>query len=179
MNHPIDSPHPPYTTIAIDLPRPGVGRITFNRPAQLDALNSGLQGEVLCAAKPFDADPAIGAIVLTGSRKAFAAGGDIAEMAELSFADVESNDLFAGWDELAQMNTPLIAAVSGYALGGGAEVAMLCDIVIADTTATFGQPEVKLGTLPGFGGTQRLTRAIGKAKTMDLCLTARTMGRRS
>lgn len=164
-----------YNTILVDRPRTGVGRITLHRPKSLNALSSELQREFLAASLEFDADPLIGAIVVTGSERAFAAGADIAEMSALSYADVETADLFADWDAVADLRTPLIAAVSGHALGGGSELVMLCDIVIASRTATFGQPEIKLGILPGIGGTQRLTRAIGKAKAMDLCLTGRTM----
>jgi enoyl-CoA hydratase len=164
-----------YDTILVDRPRRGVGRITLHRPKSLNALSSELQREFLVASLEFDADPLIGAIVVTGSERAFAAGADIVEMSALSYADVEAADLFAGWDAVAGLRTPLIAAVSGHALGGGAELVMLCDVVVASTTARFGQPEIKLGILPGIGGTQRLTRAIGKAKAMDLCLTGRTM----
>nr|WP_269465383.1 enoyl-CoA hydratase-related protein [Kibdelosporangium phytohabitans] len=122
-----------------------------------------------------DRDPGIGAIVLTGSAKAFAAGADIKEMQPQSFSDVYAADWFAGWDALAKVRKPLVAAVAGYALGGGCELAMMCDVLIAADTATFGQPEITLGVIPGMGGSQRLTRAIGKAKAMDLCLTGRTM----
>ena len=152
-----------------------VGLITLNRPKALNALNSQVMNEVTAAAAEFDNDPGIGAIVLTGSEKAFAAGADIKEMADLSFADVFSSDFFAKWGEFAAVRTPTIAAVSGYALGGGCELAMMCDILIAADTAKFGQPEIKLGVLPGMGGSQRLTRAIGKAKAMDLILTGRNM----
>ncbi|BBZ32135.1 enoyl-CoA hydratase [Mycolicibacterium confluentis] len=152
-----------------------VGLIMLNRPKALNALNSQVMNEVTAAAAEFDNDPGIGAIVLTGSEKAFAAGADIKEMADLSFADVFSSDFFAKWGEFAAVRTPTIAAVSGYALGGGCELAMMCDILIAADTAKFGQPEIKLGVLPGMGGSQRLTRAIGKAKAMDLILTGRNM----
>jgi enoyl-CoA hydratase len=165
----------PYETIVVDRPRPGVGQITLDRPKALNALNSTLEREVLQAALAFEDEASIGAIVLAGSPRAFAAGADIAEMSTYSFADLETGVLFDGWDRLAAIRTPLIAAVSGYALGGGAELAMLCDIVIASDTAVFGQPEIKLGILPGIGGTQRLTRAVGKAKAMDLVLTGRSM----
>lgn len=131
--------------------------------------------EVTTAAAEFDADPGIGAVVITGLAKAFAAGGDIQEMAGLSFADVFAADYSAAWGKLAAVRTPTIAAVAGYALGGGCELAMMCDVVIAADTAKFGQPEIKLGLLPGMGGSQRLTRAIGKAKAMDLILTGRTI----
>ncbi len=163
-----------YQTIIVE--RDGrVGLITLNRPKALNALNSQVMHEVVAAAKEFDNDPGIGAIVLTGSEKAFAAGADIKEMADLSFADVFGSDFFATWGEFAATRTPTIAAVSGYALGGGCELAMMCDILIASDTAKFGQPEIKLGVLPGMGGSQRLTRAIGKAKAMDLILTGRNM----
>lgn len=153
-----------------------VGTITLNRPQALNALNSQVMAEVTAAAAEFDDDPGIGAIVITGSAKAFAAGADIKEMASLSFSEVFDADLFAGWATLAAVRTPLIAAVAGYALGGGCELAMMCDVLIAADTAKFGQPEIKLGVLPGMGGSQRLTRAIGKAKAMDLILTGRTIG---
>ena len=153
-----------------------VGIITLNRPKALNALNSQVMREVTGAAAEFDADAGIGAIVLTGSEKAFAAGADIKEMADLSFGDVFAADFFAKWGDFAATRTPTIAAVAGYALGGGCELAMMCDILIAADTAKFGQPEIKLGVLPGMGGSQRLTRAVGKAKAMDLILTGRTMG---
>jgi enoyl-CoA hydratase len=153
-----------------------VGTITLNRPKALNALNSQVMNEVVAAAAEFDDDPGIGAIIITGSgEKAFAAGADIKEMAELSFADVFASDFFAGWGKFAATRTPTIAAVAGYALGGGCELAMMCDLLIAADTAKFGQPEIKLGVLPGMGGSQRLTRAIGKAKAMDLILTGRNM----
>ncbi|CAN7583839.1 enoyl-CoA hydratase [Mycolicibacterium frederiksbergense] len=152
-----------------------VATITLNRPKALNALNSQVMHEVTAAAAELDADPGIGAIILTGSEKAFAAGADIKEMADLSFADVFSQDFFAHWGTFAATRTPTIAAVAGYALGGGCELAMMCDLLIAADTAKFGQPEIKLGVLPGMGGSQRLTRAIGKAKAMDLILTGRTI----
>jgi len=152
-----------------------VGTITLNRPEALNALNSQVMAEVTSAAAEFDADPGIGAIVITGSAKAFAAGADIKEMATLSFSEVFGSDFFADWGKLAAVRTPLIAAVSGYALGGGCELAMMCDVLIAADTAKFGQPEIKLGVLPGMGGSQRLTRAVGKAKAMDMILTGRTI----
>ncbi|MBI3227123.1 MAG: enoyl-CoA hydratase [Mycolicibacterium cosmeticum] len=163
-----------YETILVT--RDGrVGTITLNRPKALNALNSQVMHEVTTAAAEFDADAGIGAIILTGSEKAFAAGADIKEMADLSFADVYSSDFFALWGKFAATRTPTIAAVAGYALGGGCELAMMCDLLIAADTAKFGQPEIKLGVLPGMGGSQRLTRAIGKAKAMDLILTGRTI----
>lgn len=164
-----------YETILVDT-EDRVGIITFNRPKSLNALNGQVMAEVTTAAAAFDDDPGIGAIIITGSEKAFAAGADIKEMAGLSFAEVFSSDYFAAWSKLAAVRTPTIAAVAGYALGGGCEVAMMCDLLIAADTAKFGQPEIKLGVLPGMGGSQRLTRAIGKAKAMDLILTGRTIG---
>jgi enoyl-CoA hydratase len=163
-----------YETIIVD--RDGrVGTITLNRPKALNALNGLVMSEVTTAAAEFDDDPGIGAIIITGSAKAFAAGADIKEMAGLSFADMFGSDYFATWAKLAAVRTPTIAAVAGYALGGGCELAMMCDVLIAADTAKFGQPEIKLGVLPGMGGSQRLTRAIGKAKAMDLILTGRTI----
>ncbi|MBG6107206.1 enoyl-CoA hydratase [Frigoribacterium sp. CG_9.8] len=152
-----------------------VGLITLNRPAALNALNLALMNDVVAAATELDADPGIGAIVLTGSPRAFAAGADIKEMSTPSYMDVYLADWFSGWDRLAAVRTPLIAAVSGYALGGGCELAMMCDFIIASDTAKFGQPEITLGVIPGIGGSQRLTRAVGKAKAMELILTGRMM----
>lgn len=163
-----------YETILVE--RDGrVGTITLNRPQALNALNSQMMNDVTTAAADFDDDPEIGAIIITGSAKAFAAGADIKEMSALSFADVFGGDFFATWAKLAAVRTPTIAAVAGHALGGGCELAMMCDLLIAADTAKFGQPEIKLGVLPGMGGSQRLTRAIGKAKAMDLILTGRTI----
>jgi enoyl-CoA hydratase len=152
-----------------------VGVITLNRPEALNALNTKLTGEVVAAATAFDRDEGVGAIVITGSERAFAAGADISEMAELGFRDAYIGELFGGWADFARLRTPRIAAVSGFALGGGCEVAMMCDFIIAADTAKFGQPEINLGVLPGMGGTQRLTRAVGKAKAMELVLTGRMM----
>lgn len=152
-----------------------VGIITLNRPQALNALNAALMNELVDQALEWDADEGIGAIVLTGSARAFAAGADIKEMAEKSFRDVYVEQLFGRWDEFAALRTPTIAAVAGYALGGGCEVAMMCDIIIAADSAKFGQPEINLGVVPGMGGSQRLTRAIGKAKAMDMILTGRMM----
>jgi enoyl-CoA hydratase len=152
-----------------------VATVTLNRPKALNALNRQVMTEVTMAAAELDADPGIGAIIVTGSERAFAAGADIKEMADLSFADVFGGDYFAAWGRFAAVRTPTIAAVAGYALGGGCELAMMCDLLIAADTAKFGQPEIKLGVLPGMGGSQRLTRAIGKAKAMDLILTGRNM----
>ncbi len=152
-----------------------VAVITLNRPKALNALNSQVMHEVTTAAAEFDADHGIGAIIITGSEKAFAAGADIKEMADQSFSDMFGSDFFAAWGKLGAVRTPTIAAVSGYALGGGCELAMMCDLIIAAENAKFGQPEIKLGVLPGMGGSQRLTRAIGKAKAMDLILTGRNI----
>lgn len=152
-----------------------VAVITLNRPKALNALNSQVMNEVTTAAAEFDADHGIGAIIITGSEKAFAAGADIKEMSEQSFSDMFGSDFFSAWGKLGAVRTPTVAAVSGYALGGGCELAMMCDLIIAAENAKFGQPEIKLGVLPGMGGSQRLTRAIGKAKAMDLILTGRNI----
>ena len=163
-----------YQTILVERDA-RVGVITLNRPEALNALNSAVMHDVTTAAAEFDADPGIGAIIITGSPKAFAAGADIKEMSHLAFSEVFDADFFAPWATLAAVRTPTIAAVAGHALGGGCELAMMCDVLIAADTAKFGQPEIKLGVLPGMGGSQRLTRAIGKAKAMDLILTGRTI----
>src|ERR1700712_4851372 len=163
-----------YETILVERDE-RVGIITLNRPKALNALNSQVMSEVTSAAIELDNDDDIGAIIITGSAKAFAAGADIKEMSGLSFADAFGADFFAPWAKLAAVRTPTIAAVAGYALGGGCELAMMCDLLIAADTAKFGQPEIKLGVIPGMGGSQRLTRAIGKAKAMDLILTGRNM----
>lgn len=155
--------------------RDRVGLITLNRPKALNALNSDTMREVTAAVASFDADPGIGCIVITGSEKAFAAGADIKEMADKGATAMFTENFFAGWDELARARTPIIAAVNGYALGGGCELAMMCDFIIAGDGAKFGQPEVNLGISPGIGGSQRLTRAVGKAKAMEMCLTGRQM----
>jgi enoyl-CoA hydratase len=153
-----------------------VGIITLNRPKALNALCDALVRELGVALTAFEADPGIGAIVITGSEKAFAAGADIKEMKDRSFIDVYGADFITvGWERVAQCRKPVIAAVAGFALGGGCEMAMMCDFIIAAETAKFGQPEIGLGIIPGAGGTQRLTRAIGKAKAMDLVLTGRMM----
>lgn len=152
-----------------------VGVITLHRPKALNALNQELMREVVAAAEAFDADTGIGAILLTGSEKAFAAGADIKEMAAAGYQDVFLADFFSLWDRFASLRTPVVAAVSGYALGGGCELAMMCDLLLASETAKFGQPEITLGTIPGIGGSQRLTRAVGKAKAMDMILTGRQM----
>lgn len=153
-----------------------VAVLTLNRPKMLNALNDELITELYTALNKFDADENIGAMVLTGNEKAFAAGADIGAMQSYSYMDVYKNEYLGGdWDALKRIRKPVIAAVAGYALGGGCELAMLCDIIIAAENAKFGQPEVKLGVIPGVGGTQRLPRAVGKAKAMDLVLTARMM----
>jgi len=150
-----------------------VGIITLNRADRLNALNEQTMHDVVAAAEAFDADDGVGAIILTGAGRAFAAGADITEMAGLDAAQAAERRLFADWDRFAAVGTPTIAAVNGFALGGGCEVAMMCDIIIAADSASFGQPEITLGVIPGIGGTQRLARAIGKAKAMDLVLTGR------
>ncbi|MDL2399040.1 enoyl-CoA hydratase [Rhizobium mayense] len=163
-----------YETLIVETHGP-VGLIRLNRPQALNALNSTVLAELKQAYGAFHVDEAIGAIVLTGSEKAFAAGADIKEMQPLDFADVYKSDFISGWDEIAKARKPVIAAVSGFALGGGCELAMMCDFIIAADTAKFGQPEITLGIIPGMGGSQRLTRAVGKAKAMDLVLTGRMM----
>ena len=156
--------------------RDRVGLIRLNRPKQLNALNDALMDELGAALLAFDADDAIGAIVITGNEKAFAAGADIGAMARWDYMDVYKTEYITrNWETIRRVRKPVIAAVAGYALGGGCELAMMCDIVIAAETAKFGQPEIKLGIIPGAGGTQRLPRAVSKAKAMDLCLTARMM----
>ncbi len=152
-----------------------VGLIRLNRPNALNALNSAMMVEIAAAVDAFEADAGIGCLVVTGSEKAFAAGADIKEMASKSYMDAFMGNFTATWDRLAHARKPVIAAVAGFALGGGCELAMQCDIIIAADTAKFGQPEIKLGIIPGIGGTQRLTRAVGKAKAMDLILTGRMM----
>jgi enoyl-CoA hydratase len=153
-----------------------VGLIRLNRPKALNALNDQLMGELGSALQQFDADENIGCMVITGSDKAFAAGADIGAMAGYSYMDVYKGDYITrNWEQIRRIRKPLIAAVAGYALGGGCELAMMCDFIIAADSAKFGQPEIKLGTIPGAGGTQRLPRAISKAKAMDMCLTARMM----
>jgi len=164
-----------YETIIVET-RGRVGWITLNRPEALNALNFTLVREIVTAGKKFDDDPDIGVIVLTGSEKAFAAGADIKDMADKGYADMYLNDPFAPWAEFGRLRTPVVAAVAGYALGGGCELAMMCDIILAADTAKFGQPEINLGVIPGIGGTQRLPRAIGKYKAAELVLTGRMMG---
>eukprot|EP00002_Diphylleia_rotans_P022223 TRINITY_DN4351_c0_g1_i2.p1 TRINITY_DN4351_c0_g1~~TRINITY_DN4351_c0_g1_i2.p1 ORF type:complete len:292 (+),score=68.21 TRINITY_DN4351_c0_g1_i2:54-929(+) len=150
-----------------------VGLITLNRPKALNALCDDLVRELVDALEKFDKDDSVGAMVLTGSEKAFAAGADIKEMADKTYMECYKNNMFATWDKAGMTRKPVIAAVNGFALGGGCELAMMCDYIIAGEKAQFGQPEIKLGTIPGAGGTQRLTRAVGKAKAMDLVLTGR------
>jgi enoyl-CoA hydratase len=163
-----------YDTILVET-RGKVGLITLNRPQALNALNSALVGEVNQALDGFERDSAIGCVVITGSEKAFAAGADIKEMAGLSYPQTYLDDFITSWDRVANRRKPIIAAVAGFALGGGCELAMMCDFIIAADTARFGQPEIKLGVMPGAGGTQRLTRFVGKAKAMEMCLTGRMM----
>jgi enoyl-CoA hydratase len=161
-----------YETILVST-KGKVGVITLNRPHALNALNAELIGEVNRALDRFEADPAIGCIVITGNEKAFAAGVDIKEMHKKTFVEAYGSDFLAPFDRISSCRKPIIAAVGGYALGGGCELAMACDIILAADTAVFGQPEITLGIMPGNGGTQRLTRAVGKAKAMELCLTGR------
>lgn len=161
-----------YETILLDI-RDRVGLITLNRPQALNALNAQLVSEVNHALDALEADANIGCIVLTGSKKAFAAGADIKEMAELTYPQIYMDDLFSDSDRVANRRKPIIAAVNGFALGGGCELALMCDFILAGDNARFGQPEINLGVLPGMGGTQRLTRAVGKAKAMDMCLSGR------
>jgi enoyl-CoA hydratase len=165
-----------YETIIVER-RGRVGLVRLNRPQALNALCAALIAELGAALDDLEADGEIGAIVLTGSEKAFAAGADIKEMKDRDFIDVYGQDFITrGWERVAQCRKPVIAAVAGYALGGGCEVAMMCDIILAAENAEFGQPEITLGTLPGAGGTQRLARLVGKSKAMELCLTGRRMG---
>jgi len=165
-----------YEFISVRTEGERVGIITLNRPKQLNALSPALMVELGQALKAFDADEAIGCMVITGSEKAFAAGADIGVMASYGFADVYKDDYITrDWETIRSVRKPVIAAVSGFALGGGCELAMMCDFIIAADNAKFGQPEIKLGIIPGAGGTQRLPRAVGKAKAMDMALTARMM----
>jgi enoyl-CoA hydratase len=163
-----------YETILVET-RGRVGLVTLNRPQALNALNSTLVGEINAALDGFEADPSVGCVVITGSDKAFAAGADIKEMAGLAYPQTYLDDFITAWDRVANRRKPIVAAVAGFALGGGCELAMMCDIILAADTAKFGQPEIKLGVMPGAGGTQRLTRIIGKAKAMEMCLTGRMM----
>jgi enoyl-CoA hydratase len=165
-----------YEVIEVRTEAGKVGIVTLNRPKQLNALSNQLMDELGAALKAFDADAAIGCIVVTGSEKAFAAGADIGAMSSYSFADVYKQDYITrNWETIRSVRKPVIAAVSGFALGGGCELAMMCDFIIAADNAKFGQPEIKLGIIPGAGGTQRLPRAVGKAKAMDMILTSRMM----
>jgi len=163
-----------YETILTET-RGRVGLITLNRPQALNALNAQLIDELNEALDAFEADEGIGAIVVTGSEKAFAAGADIKEMQSQSYMDAYKSDFIASWERITRCRKPTIAAVAGFALGGGCELAMSCDLILAADTAKFGQPEIKLGIMPGAGGTQRLIRAVGKSKAMELCLTGRMM----
>ena len=163
-----------YETLLVDT-KGRVGVITLNRPQALNALNRALIGELTKAVDAFEADDSIGCILITGSEKAFAAGADIKEMADKTFTEAYLGNFTVGWDRVAQARKPIVAAVAGFALGGGCELAMQCDIIVAADTAKFGQPEIKLGVIPGIGGTQRLTHALGKAKAMDMILTGRMM----
>ena len=163
-----------YETILTET-RGRVLLITLNRPKALNAINRQLTGEVIDAVTRADVDPEIGCIVITGSEKAFAAGADIKEMQAATYAEMYAGDRFADWERFTAARTPIIAAVSGYALGGGCELAMMCDFILAADTAQFGQPEIKLGVMPGIGGSKRLTRFVGKSKAMEMCLTGRMM----
>ena len=163
-----------YETIIVET-KGRVGLVTLNRPNALNALNAQLIDELSTALDGFEADEGIGCIVITGSEKAFAAGADIKEMQSKSYMQAYKEDFISRWDRVGRCRKPVVAAVAGFALGGGCELAMMCDIIIAADTAKFGQPEIKLGVIPGMGGTQRLTRAVGKAKAMDLILTGRMM----
>ncbi len=164
----------PYENILVET-HGKVGLVRLNRPHALNALSPALVGELLAALETFQADSAIGAIVITGSEKAFAAGADIKAMQDKTFADAYLGDFFANLEDISRIRKPIIAAVSGFALGGGCELAMMCDFILAADTAKFGQPEIKLGVIPGGGGTQRLPRYVGKSKAMEMCLTGRMM----
>ena len=163
-----------YETILVEQ-RGAITLVTLNRPKQLNALNSQVLGELIAAFRAYDADASQRCLVLTGSERAFAAGADIKEMQSQGFAQMYSSNFFAGWEQVTATRKPWIAAVAGFALGGGCEVAMMADYIIAADSAKFGQPEITLGVAPGMGGSQRLTRAIGKAKAMEMCLTGRMM----
>lgn len=164
-----------YTHVLVTRPEPAVALITLNRPKALNALSSPLFSELNQALQAVDADDAVGAIVLTGSDKAFAAGADIKEMQDKTYADVFKNRFLEDWTLLSKTRKPIIAAVSGYALGGGCELALMCDIILASPTAKFGQPEINLGVIPGGGGSQRLAQIVGKSRTMEMVLTGRTI----
>jgi enoyl-CoA hydratase len=169
------SAQPAYQNIIVER-RGAVGIVTLNRPTALNALNTALIRELAAALDELEEDTVIGAIVLTGNEKAFAAGADVKDMVVKSYPEIYCEDFITrGWERVGQCRKPVIAAVAGFALGGGCEIAMMCDILIAADTARFGQPEITLGTIPGAGGTQRLTRFVGKAKAMDMCLTGRMM----
>ncbi|WP_104175774.1 enoyl-CoA hydratase [Arthrobacter sp. Y81] len=163
-----------YRNILVER-RGRVGLVTLNRPEALNALNKATMDELVAAVTAMDTDPELGAVVVTGSGKAFAAGADIKEMATQGYMDMYAADWFRGWEDFTRLRIPVVAAVSGFALGGGCELAMMCDFIIAGDNAKFGQPEINLGVLPGMGGSQRLTRAVGKSKAMDLILTGRFM----
>ena len=163
-----------YETIIVET-KGKVGIVRLNRPQALNALNARVNEELTAAIDTFEADEKIACVILTGSEKAFAAGADIKEMQAKSYMDAFKGDFAGNWDRVARMRKPVIAAVAGFALGGGCELAMMCDMIIAADSAKFGQPEIKLGVIPGYGGTQRLTHAVGKAKAMDLILTGRMM----
>ncbi|WP_160668213.1 enoyl-CoA hydratase [Pseudarthrobacter sp. ATCC 49987] len=163
-----------YSNILVER-RGRVGLVTLNRPQALNALNKATMDELVAAVSAMDADPDVGAVVLTGSAKAFAAGADIKEMQSKGYMDMYAADWFRGWEDFTRLRIPVVAAVSGFALGGGCELAMMCDFIIAGDNAKFGQPEINLGVLPGMGGSQRLTRAVGKSKAMDMILTGRFM----
>src|SRR5690349_6747127 len=169
------SEQPRYHNLLVER-RGAVGVVTLNRPAALNALNAALIAELAASLDSLEEDTAVGAIVLAGNEKAFAAGADVKEMVSKGYPEIYCEDFITrGWERVAHCRKPVIAAVAGFALGGGCEIAMMCDIIIAADTARFGQPEITLGTIPGAGGTQRLTRFVGKAKAMDLCLTGRMM----
>ncbi|MGI9440348.1 MAG: enoyl-CoA hydratase-related protein, partial [Parvibaculales bacterium] len=164
-----------YENILVER-RGAIGLITLHRPKALNALCQVLMDELTLAIEAFEADEKIGCLILTGSEKAFAAGADIKEMADKTYSDVMAEDFItANWETVSKMRKPIIAAVAGYALGGGCELAMMCDFILAADTAKFGQPEINLGVMPGAGGTQRLTRFVGKSKAMEMCLTGRMM----
>jgi enoyl-CoA hydratase len=163
-----------YAIILVER-RGRVGLVTLNRPEALNALNKATMDELVAAVSAMDTDPGVGAVVVTGSAKAFAAGADILEMQSKGYMEMYAADWFRGWEDFTRLRIPVVAAVSGFALGGGCELAMMCDFIIAGDNAKFGQPEINLGVLPGMGGSQRLTRAVGKAKAMDMILTGRFM----
>jgi enoyl-CoA hydratase len=164
-----------YENIILSTPAEGVGAVQINRPKALNALNVQTMTEIYNAMKTYDADPSIRCMVLHGDERAFAAGADIKEMSNSSAVQMMMRNPFSAWEDMRGIKKPIIAAVSGFALGGGCELAMLCDMIVASETAQFGQPEIKIGLIPGAGGTQRMTRAIGKARTMDLTLTGRNI----